>query len=59
MRAERDISQEELAHRSGLHRNHVGEIERGETNATLDTVDAIAGALGIQPSELVRLAESR
>jgi len=57
LRQERGISQEELGHRSGLHRNHVGEIERGEISPTLDSAQLIAKALAIRLSELIALAE--
>ena len=49
VRAEKAISQEELGRRPGLHRAHVGEIERGEISTTLDSVQLIAAALGSQP----------
>jgi transcriptional regulator with XRE-family HTH domain len=57
-RQEHDVSQEELGHLAGLHRNHVGQIERGELSPTIDTVELIAKALSVSPSELVRRAET-
>jgi transcriptional regulator with XRE-family HTH domain len=53
------LSQEELAARSGLHRNYVGMIERGERNPTLTAIEAIARGLKARPSELVASAETR
>lgn len=57
LREERGMSQEELGHRTGLHRNHVGQIERAELTPTLKSVEVIAEALGTSPSELVARAE--
>jgi transcriptional regulator with XRE-family HTH domain len=48
------LSQEELAFRAGVHRNYLGGIERGERNPALDNIAAIARALGVDPSELLR-----
>jgi XRE family transcriptional regulator, regulator of sulfur utilization len=59
LRAERGISQEELGRLAGLHRAHVGEIERGEISPTLDSVQVIAEALGERPSNLLALAEEQ
>jgi XRE family transcriptional regulator, regulator of sulfur utilization len=53
------ISQEELGHKTGLHRNHVGQIERAELNPTLATVDVIAQALALSPTELIAPAEQQ
>jgi DNA-binding XRE family transcriptional regulator len=36
------ISQEELALRLGLAKNHIGLIERGKTNTTIDVLYGIA-----------------
>jgi len=44
-RQKQKMSQEELAHMCGLHRTYVGSIERGERNATLSTLEALAAAL--------------
>lgn len=46
------ISQEKLAEKAELHHNYVGEIERGEKAATIDTIVKIARALNIQAGEL-------
>jgi transcriptional regulator with XRE-family HTH domain len=46
------ISQEELAHRAGLHYTYVGGIERGERNPGLVNVGALAAALGVSLPDL-------
>lgn len=47
------LSQEELAARSGLHRNYIGGIERGERNAGILTLYRLAAALGVKCANLV------
>jgi transcriptional regulator with XRE-family HTH domain len=59
LRARRAWSQEELGHHSGLHRNYVGAIERGEINATFRTLLALSRGLAVPLSELVLLYEQR
>lgn len=46
------ISQEELAERAYLNKNTIGLIERGEQSPTVDTVEAIANALGLPLQEM-------
>lgn len=47
-------SRDELAEKSGLHRDHIGRLERGEGgNSRPPTVRRLAEALGMEPSELV------
>jgi transcriptional regulator with XRE-family HTH domain len=46
------LTQEELADRAGLNRNYIGMIEREETAPTVDALEQIAGALGIDPVAL-------
>jgi len=48
------MSQEVLAERADLHPNYVGEIERGEKAASIDTLVKVAKALGLPPKELLR-----
>lgn len=53
-RLESQLSQEDFAELSGLHRTYVSGIERGDRNPTLDIVFRIARALQCQPSDLLR-----
>jgi transcriptional regulator with XRE-family HTH domain len=56
LRAERGLSQEELAHRAGLNRNYVGMLEREENAATIDTLERLAAVLDVPASELLEAA---
>ena len=47
------ISQEETAVRASLHRTAVGQIERAERVCRVDTLIKLAGALGVEPGELL------
>jgi transcriptional regulator with XRE-family HTH domain len=51
------MSQEELAHVSGYHRNYIGILERGEKSPSLRTLFNLAGALTISPSDILRRVE--
>jgi transcriptional regulator with XRE-family HTH domain len=52
VRAERRVSQEELGLRTGVHRNYIGGIERGERNPSVTTIATLADALDLKLSEL-------
>jgi len=47
------MSQEKLAEKADLHHNYIGELERGEKAATIDTLLKIAKALGVKVRDLV------
>ena len=45
-------SQERLAEISGCHPTYIGQVERGEKNPTLESIEKIASALRISMSKL-------
>lgn len=59
MREERAISQEDLAHRSGIDRSYMGAVERGERNPTLKNILRIADGLDVSYVELFRRFEAQ
>ncbi len=46
------LSQEKLAEMSGCHHTYIGQLERGEKNATIESIAKISAALKISLSEL-------
>ncbi|WP_315745055.1 MULTISPECIES: helix-turn-helix transcriptional regulator [unclassified Bradyrhizobium] len=55
LRKAQRFSQERLAELTGLDQPHISEIEAGLINLTLDNVQALAVALGVEPSDLLKL----
>jgi transcriptional regulator with XRE-family HTH domain len=53
MRHERGLSQQALAERSGVSRNFLAQVERGESRPTVATLTRIADGLGTTVSELL------
>jgi transcriptional regulator with XRE-family HTH domain len=47
------MSQEKLAEKADLHHNYIGELERGEKAASIDSLLKIAKALGVKVRDLV------
>lgn len=50
------LTQMTLAEKAGLTHNYVGEIERGEKLASLETIVRLAGALDIKGADLMAKA---
>jgi transcriptional regulator with XRE-family HTH domain len=57
LREDRGLSQEEVAHRAGLHISSFREVELGNADPMWGTVLRIAAALGVSGGEVVLLAE--
>ena len=53
LRAERGMTQEDLAFESNLHRTFVAHVERGVRNISIDNIEKLASALKIQSHELL------
>ncbi|MDE6833082.1 MAG: helix-turn-helix domain-containing protein [Ruminococcus sp.] len=52
------MSQEALAEKCGLHPTYIGQLERGEKNATLESIVKIADGLSISLSRLLENIDS-
>lgn len=47
IRTSKHMSRDDLAKRSGLHLTYIGQLERGEKNATLTTLESVSAALNV------------
>lgn len=54
-----NLSQEQLAEISGLHRTYIGSVERKERNVTLSTLISLSKALNISVPDLLTKQESK
>jgi len=54
LRHDQNVTQEELAARSGLSMRYVGSIERARVSASVSVLGRIAKALNVDPCELIR-----
>ena len=55
-REERELSQEDLAFESGVHRTYLSGVERGVRNPTVTVLERIAKALKVPSSRLLEEA---
>ena len=53
------LSQERLAELAGCHPTYIGQVERGEKNATLESLAKIADALNVSLSTLFEKLDAR
>lgn len=54
IRTKKEMSQGDIARTLEVDRGYISNIENGEKNPTLSTLEKIAGALGISSSELLK-----
>ena len=55
LRREKGLSQEELAHMSGIHQTYLSGVERGRRNPTALVLQKLASALGKDIEDIVRM----
>ena len=53
IRISKGISQENLAELCNLHRTYISSVERGERNISVDNMERLAVALGVDIRELL------
>ena len=56
-RQARGLSQEALAERAGVHRTYLGSVERAERNVSIDNMERLAHALGVELRDLLKDAK--
>jgi transcriptional regulator with XRE-family HTH domain len=54
LRANRELSQEELAYRAGIDRSYLSEIENGHKSVGVMVLDDIAAALEVEITDLFK-----
>jgi transcriptional regulator with XRE-family HTH domain len=57
LRRKKILSQEDLAHKSGLDRTYISSLERDVYQPTISTIFALSKALNMTPSELIKEVE--
>jgi len=53
-RLKQNLSQEKLATKAGVHRTYIGMIERAEKNITLENIERIVKALGLNLNDVFK-----
>jgi transcriptional regulator with XRE-family HTH domain len=54
LRQKRGLSQVEMAHRFGIDRGHISDLEHGKKNVCLPTLEVLSNGFGISISELMK-----
>ena len=52
------LTQEQLAHKTGISTGHIRNVEKSRISISIDKVEALAEALGVDPDQLFRMHES-
>jgi len=55
LRLERQLTQDQLAEKSGTERSHISDIERGVKGPAIFTIFKMADALNLSPGDLINL----
>ncbi|PHV38787.1 transcriptional regulator [Janthinobacterium sp. BJB304] len=48
------LSQEAVAEKAGLHRTYISQVERGVRNLSIDSMERLAEAVGMEVWEMLR-----
>jgi XRE family transcriptional regulator, regulator of sulfur utilization len=59
IRKEKGLSQDQLGELADLHTNHIGAIERGEKNVTIESIIKVSKGLNITLEELFRYIDPK
>lgn len=59
LRAARGLSQEDVALEAGVNRTYISDLEREVYAASLDFLEKVAGALDVDPLDLLKPSPSR
>src|SRR5438132_2144597 len=59
LRHERRLSQDDLAYEAEVSRSYLSQLEKGSYYASLKILGKLATVLNVEPSELLKLPESR
>ncbi|MGO4541079.1 helix-turn-helix domain-containing protein [Paenibacillus sp. 2TAB19] len=55
LRKEKGYTQEFLSEKSGIHVTYISDIERGERNISMETLEKVINALEVNPVEVFRI----
>jgi len=59
LRNAKGVSQDELAHEAKVSRSYLSQLEKGTFYASLNIVGRLSEALGVEPAELLKIAQKR
>jgi len=59
VRRERGLSQEALAYEADVNRTYLSKLEKGASYVGLEIIGKLAGVLGCEPAEFLRLPSAR
>ncbi len=59
LRNSKGVSQDELAYEANVSRSYLSQLEKGTFYASLNVVGRLSEALGVEPAELLKIAQKR